>query len=614
MKKKILILLVTVIGFFSCQDVLDIAPDGRKSLDDIFQDDATVGAYLNSCYTNFPEYGLNNYYHTNYRIALSDDAWEGKGPQVAPIYAGALTSSLSVLETEISTTGGWDNIGGFWTNYWANIRRCNVFLSKIGTAKVILETDRSRWTAEAKALRAFYNLELIKHYGTMPIINSPIGFDYDYANLKRESFKASIDNIVNDCNQAMASPNFPWRITAANEKYRFTKAVAASIKSQAILFAASDLFNDGNNYWDEAEKITKSALDDCLSNGYQLYTTLLNPTLFQTAYHELFCLAPEISENPSDKESILTTRYGGANFWDIAGLKMMSPTKCGIMPTQELVDAYGMKTTGQPILKLEQPYLDEKHLEPNYNPTSGYDPQNPYVDRDPRFYATVYANGSTRKNRLGVVTTIETWFGGNNGIEPSNDKATGTGYYPKKYDFPNNGVTGTTAVNVSYRAFRLAELYLNYAEAANENGHTTEAIAAINVIRARVDMPSIDAAGLSKEQARLLIRNERRVEMAHEEVRYYDIRRWMKPNQDLSSTVRYVTAMWIIRKGTAPNYTFEYKRCVAGDTWNSTSNKWNDTGKERLCFSNKYLFWPIPLEEAKRLYGASGIQWQNPGW
>ena len=614
MKNKILIFSLIILGFSSCQDVLNIAPDGRKSLDEMFQDDATVGAYLNSCYTQFPKYGLNNYFHTNYRIVLSDDAFEGKGAQVAAIYAGGVTSSASVQETELQPTGGWDNIGGFWTNYWANVRRCNVFISKIGTAKVTLESDRNRWTAEAKALRAFYNLELIKHYGAMPIVTSPIGLDYDYANLKRATFKECVDNVVKDCNEAIATPDLPWRITAINEKYRFTKAVAASIKSQAILFAASDLFNGGNDYWAEAERITKNSLDTCLMNGYQLYTTLRNPTLFQTAYHELFCTVADISEDPADKESILTTSYAGGNFWNVAGLKMNTPAKCGLQPTQELVDAYCMKTTGQPILKLEQPYLDEKHLEPNYNPTSGYDPQNPYKDRDPRFYATVYANGSTRKNRAGVVTTIETWFGGNNGIDPSIGAASGTGYYPKKYDFPNNGVTGAGATNVSYRAFRLAELYLNYAEAANENGNTANAIAAINVIRARVSMPAIVATGLTKEQARLLIRNERRVEMAHEEVRYYDIRRWVKPNQDLSATVRYVTAMWILRKGTTPNYTYEYKRCVAGDVWNATTSTWNNTGIERLCYSNKNLFWPIPLAEAKKLYGATGTQWQNPGW
>ena len=612
MKHLFIIITILFLGFTSCQDVLNILPDGRKTLDEIFQDDATVGAYLNTCYTRFPLYGLNNYLHNNFRIVLSDDAFD-MGALVLPIYAGSMTSSASVQETE-NNQSTQDNYGGFWNNYWANIRRCNVFLSRIETAKVTLESDRNRWTAEAKTLRAFYNFELIKRYGPLPVITSPLGLDYDYDQLKRASFKECVDNIVNDCDEAIATADFPWRITATSERYRFTKAVAAAIKSQAILFAASDLFNDNNNYWAEAEKITKHSLDTCLANGYELYTTLRNPSLFEHPYQELFCNVADISAEPADKESILTTKYNGSNFWNVAGLPMLQNARSGTLPTQELVDAYGMVTTGEPVLNLEQPYLDEKHLEPNYNPASGYDPLNPYKNRDPRFYAAIYSNVSKRYNKSNVLTNVETFAGGNNGINPTSQKFTLTGYYTKKYDYPTNGVTGKTAVSVSYRAYRLAELYLNYAEAANENGHTAAAIAAVNVIRQRAGMPIIDAAGLDKDKARLRIRNERRVEMALEEVRYFDMRRWSKPNSDLKATARFVTAMWIERIGTSPNYSYEYRRCVVGDAWDKTTSAWKNTGRERLIYENKYLFWPIPLDEANRLYGATGQIWQNPGW
>ncbi len=608
MKYKSIIFACFLFGLSACQDVLDIMPDGRKTLDEMFQDDATVGAYLNTCYTNFPQYGLMNYLHNNFRIVLSDDAYD-RGGLVLPIYDGTMTASSSVQEDE-RNQANQDNRGGFWNNYWANIRRCNVFLDRIGTAKVNLETDRNRWTAEAKTLRAFYNFELIIRYGSLPIVTSPIGLDYDYGNLTRPSFKECVDNIIKDCDEALAVEDFPWRITAVSERYRFTKAIASAIKSQAILFAASDLFNDGENHWEEAERITKKSLDDCLANGYDLYRTVRNPSIFEHAYHELFCNVADISSDPADKESILTTKYNGSNFNRVAGLFMMNSGRSGTLPSQELVDAYGMVTTGEPVLNLEQPYLDEKHLEPNYNPGSGYDPQQPYKDRDPRFYVTVYHNGSKRLNQQNVLTTIETYFGGNNGINPPAHKSTTTGYYTRKYDHPTNGITGRPSVSISWRKYRLAELYLNYAEAANENGNTADAIAAINIIRQRAGMPLLDTNAFNKEQARLRIRNERRVEMALEEVRYFDIRRWTKPDGDLSSTARYVTGMWIEKEGT----NLVYRRCVAGDVWNRNTGTWSGTGKERLIFENKYLFWPIPLDEANRLYGATGKVWQNPGW
>ncbi len=608
MNYKSIIFACLIWALSACQDVLDIVPDGRKTLDEMFQDDATVGAYLNSCYTNFPQYGLMNYLHNNFRIVLSDDAYD-RGGLVLPIYDGNMTAISSVQENENNQKNN-DNYGGFWNNYWANIRRCNVFLGRIGTAKVNLESDRNRWTAEAKTLRAFYNFELILRYGSLPIVTSPIGLDYDYENLTRPSFKACVDNVIKDCNEALAVEDFPWRITATSERYRFTKAIAAAIKSQAILFAASDLFNDGNNYWSEAEAITKKSLVDCLTNGYKLYTEVRNPSIFEHPYHEFFCNVADISADPTDKESILATKYNGSNFNKVAGLYMMNSGRSGTLPSQELVDAYGMVTTGEPVLNLEQPYLDEKHLQPNYNPASGYDPQNPYANRDPRFYATVYFNGSKRLNLQNVMTTIQTYFGGNNGINPPVHKSTTTGYYTKKYDHPTNGITGKPSVPISWRKYRLAELYLNFAEAANENGNTTEAIDSLNVIRKRAGMPAIVATGLSKEQARLRIRNERRVEMALEEVRYFDIRRWQKPDGDLSNSARFVTAMWIEKEGA----NLVYRRCVAGDVWDRAKSEWTGTGKERLIFSNKYLFWPIPSDEAKRLYQATGKIWQNPGW
>ncbi len=613
MKNKILILFLVIIGFSSCGDVLDVAPDGRKSLDEVFLDDATTAAYLNSCYKNFPHFGVRNYFWTNYRIALSDDAWEG-WIQVLPIYNGNMTSSSNVQENEINQKG-WDNGSdrgnGFWNKHWSNIRSCNVFLSRIGTAKVNVESDRMRWTAEAKTLRAFYNLELIKRYGPLPVVTSPIGLDYDYGQLKRGTYKECVDNIVKDCNEAIAINDLPWRITAENEAYRMTKAIAHSIKSQAILFVASDLWNDNKNHWVEAEKITKEALDACTANGYELYTSVRNPSLFSSAYSEYFCSVTDFAATPIDKETILASSNRISIWQTIMGLTFMAPNKSGLNPTQELVDAYGMQASGKPVLKLGMPYNDERHLDPNYNPGSGYDALNPYVGRDPRFYATVYYNGSTRQNKTAVITTVETFMGGNCSINPSNSKYSGTGYYAKKYDHPLSG--SPTAVASTYRIYRLAELYLNYAEAAIENGHIADGFAAMNVVRARASMPAVDPTGLTVTDARFIVRNERRVEMAYEENRYFDNRRYQKPDGDLSATDRFVTAMWIIRSATTP-YTYTYKRCVVGDSWNATTNSWIGSGQERACYTNKYLLWPIELNEAKRLYGATGVLWQNPGW
>ena len=604
MKNKILILLFAFLGITSCQKALDVAPDGRKTLDEVFADDATTSAYLNSCYQNFPTWGITDWWYTNMRIAYSDDAWDW-GPDVFPFYQGSATAANPIQEND-GGAAGWDNTIGFWNKHWQNIRRCNVFLSRIATATVASEADRARWTAEAKALRAFYNLELIKRYGGMPIVTSPIGLDYDYKQLKREPFKACVDNIIKDCDEALATPEFPWRITAPNEAFRFTKAIAAFVRSSAILFAASDLWNGGQNYWAEAETITKKSLDDCLANGYELYSKVTNPSIFQSAYQEYFCSRVDWSAAPVDKETILASRQL-TNWIDVHGMPIQNANESGLCPSQELVDAYDMQATGQPILKLDKPYLDEKHLQPNYNPGSGYDPANPYVGRDPRFYATVYYNGAKRKNIKGILTEIQTYYTGNCGINPNDHKqSTGTGYYIKKYDHPS--AIKSSGIPVSYRVMRLSELYLNYAEAANENGHVAAAVAAVNVVRARAGMPPINP--VSKEEARLLVRHERRVELTYEENRYFDVRRWSKPDGDLAATDHYITGMWILKTGA----TFDYKRFVIGDSWNTATGAWTNTAMPRACYTNKFLIWPIQLDESRRLEAATGKKWQNPGW
>jgi len=617
MKNIIIIFVLLLLGLTSCQDVLNVSPDGRQSVADMFKAETTTGAYLNSCYQYMPADGLQDYFWTNYRIGLSDDAYHGRLTLLA-MYNGSMTSQNNPQESTSGASPSGVQTGGVWLNFWQGIRCCNIFLAHIDSATVTTLGYKKRWKAEARVLRAFYNFELIKRYGPLPIITSELGISSDYSQLRKPTFKECVDNIIQDCDSAITYglPEFKWRASTASEGYRMNAAKARAIQSEAMLFAASPLWNDGNNYWTKTDSITLIALNDLLDNlkgGYALYSTVRNPSIFGTnAYQEYLCSAVDFSATPIDKETIMASKTVIANWYNIQGVPIMNPVQSGLNPTQELVDAYGMKTTGKPVLNLAKPYNDDQHLSPNYNTGSGYDPQNPYLNRDPRFYATVYYNGSTRKNRNAIVTAIETFQGGNCSIDPGNIQNSATGYYPRKYDHPNGG--SPTNVNVSYKIYRLAEMYLNYAEAANENGHTTEAINAINTVRKRSSMPLLSAVGLSKDDARLLIRNERRVELAFEENRYFDNRRYVTPDADLSSTDRYVTGMWILRSGTAPNYTYTYMRCVVNDKWDNTTNSFVGSGQQRECYSNKYLRWPIPFDEAKRLYGVTGILFQNPGW
>lgn len=626
---KYILLFLSVFTFLSCSEVLDMAPDGKLTLDEVFEDNDKVGAFLNSCYTNMPAKGTRYFFWSRGPVVWSDEAWDTDAEAESWIIAGRLyngdASAGNHPITNISTEGG---NGEYWARYWNAIRNTSLFISRIDQAVVDNPAERSRWKAEAHLLRAFYYSELLKWFGTgLPIVREPQDFSDDFSGVTKASYYEVVQFIIEDCNVALATEELPWRITTNGEAGRVNKALAEAIRSTMILFAASPLYNDGQNYWEEAYQINKAAVENLKSNGYELYNKVNLPQTylsdeayidpekdpFAALYNEYFTQNMAYTSNPVDRETIYQSRDGQGNIWNIDGIGSQDGYKTGTCPTQELVDAYET-IDGQTILDLQEPYLDERHLQPNYNPENAlYDPQNPYVNRDPRFYASIYYNGSKRKalwnfaespeshenypagigNRPRVIAT---YVGEpRTGIHPTVRTATRTGYYQRKFLHPNSG-NDTPVGGANWKLYRLGAIILNYAEAAAEAGHLEEATQAVNEIRARVNMPPIPS--LPQEELILRIRNERRVELAMEENRYFDVRRWTMPTGDLSATDRWLTAMEITR----------------GDDGNFTYNRRNVREVERKNYENKFLWVPIPLNEANRLQSITGVNWQSPGW
>jgi len=622
-------LLSTVFILSSCEDVLDSAPDGKLSFEQVFSDPESVGAYLNSCYSMMPGKGYRYYQFTNFFDAVCDNGWESETVSTLPVpLMYSKEASASNHPFYLYSSNGIDDKGPrnskFWDVYWPAIRKCAVFLKYIPTAKVADETTRNRWNAEAHILRAYYYLELIKLYGgNLPIEDEPYSFEADFSSLEQKSFYEIIQFIIDDCNQALNTNDLPWRITTAAEEFRTTKAVAEAIKSRAILYAASPLFNDGKNHWDEAYQITKNSVANLKANGYALYTNLVYPDEYLEAFdgNEYAALFNEYhtkkmlyQSGEADQETIWQNHSAfsqGLQLFAYQGIGFQYGGKTGINPSQELADAFETKD-GEPILKLDNPYLDEKHLSPNYNTTSLYNSQDPYKNRDPRFYATIYHHLSHRKcfwaategsflpgvrDRL-ITTNIEDK---NTGKDLLAHSRTRTGYYHRKSIHPTVGMDSPMDIQIAppVKLFRLAEMLLNFAEAAAENNKLTEALEAVNEVRARVGMPELPAS-LSKDQLILRIRNERRVELAYEEHRYFDVRRWSKPTDDLSKTDKWITAMEIKIDASKPTG-YSYERVNIGPN-------------ARECWKSKNLLLPIPVEEASRLENITNKTWQRPGW
>lgn len=629
--------LATVI--YSCSDVLNQAPDGKISLEEVFGDNDKTMYYLNTCYSGINAKGCLYFFWSRGPVNWCDDSWDADDLDVSwaasrRYYDGNASASDFPANYNAGDSG---NESVSWARSFQRIRNCAVFLQNIPNAKVNSENDRSRWTAEAHILRAYYYSELLMWFGcSLPIIREPYTYDADFSKVERSSFHDVVEFIVEDCDAALACEELPWRITTDSEAMRMTKAVAWAIKSRMTLFAASPLYNDGNNYWEEAYSVNKAAVQALESNGYALYDKLNQaavwgdekaylPTAASQYFNEYFCNSGAYAADPADKETIYQLRDGAnLDLANVDGIGAILGYKTGTCPSQELVDAFET-IDGQPVLDLAKPYLDEQHLKPNYNSSNTtYDKNNPYANRDPRFYATVYYNGSKRYcnwsteaekksfENLGQgkgenVRIITTWDAyedakGNiiNSPEPLMGRSmtgrtpTRTGYFQRKFLHPNSGVE-MRLNGARHKDYRLAEIYLNFAEAAMEAGHTDEAITYVNKVRARAGMPGLPA-GLSGENLRQRIHNERRVEFALEGNRYFDVRRWHKPDEDLSATDRWITGAHITHM---QDGTYKYERTIL---------------KERQCYTNKWLKMPIPLTEVNNMRAITGEDWQNPGW
>ena len=602
MKKKLLYTCIAAsfaLSLGSCSDVMDVTPDGRLSLEEVFANPDYTAAYFSQGFDNLPDKMMNYYWFDNLPSALSDESWscdDVEGVGAINAYKGQGSARENLFETCYNENFECQ----YWERYWKSIRTINVFLQNIPTAAVNSEIDRSRMTAEAHVLRAYYYLQLIKWYGALPIIKVPFPDDVDYSTVKKSSAVDCLKFVVEDCETAMLCEDLPWRIVNDREFRRLTRAMAAAIRSQAALYAASPLYNTGGeNLWDYAYEKNKDSYQKLKANGYELYTQQHHPEEYLNAYGEYFAQNATGGANPIDRETIWLDIKDNWGMWWVWGLPIQSNYRAGCVPSQELVDAYDMLETGKPVLDLKQPYLDETHLQPNYTEGSGYNPARPYEGRDPRFYATIIYNGAS----IYVGNTksvVQTYNGGNSELRDNDRRYTRTGYYLNKYR-NWQAYSGLSGQDGKWKHYRMGEVYLNLAEAAIEAGHIDEGLALINDIRHRAGFdPSVDVTATTQEEARLLLRHERQVEFAFEEHRFFDTRRWTRNEEDLENE-KFCTGMRAKRSGLK----LTYERFIVGSDGSSPS---------KLSYKAKWHFLPIPIDDVSSLEDQTGDRWQNYGW
>lgn len=464
---------------------------------------------------------------------------------------------------------------GLWATAYSAIREANYYLeaSKGLTfddfkankdyEKNMIRFIRSEF--EVRFLRAYFYFNLVRQYGDVPFLTKVMS-DKEINTLTRKPYKEVLQFIYDECD--VVRDNLPVSQTNPNqENGRVGRIAAMALKARAKLYEASLLFNPNNdkNLWLEAAKANKAVIDSCAANNIKLgkYTDLWG------------------TENYKASEMIFVKRIGDLNGLERYNFPIgVEGGSSGNCPTQNLVDAYEMKATGLAW----------------YEPGSGYNERNPYAGRDPRFEMTIAKNGDSGWPSYNS-RDLETFRGGANGLPISG--ATPTSYYLKKYVDPSVDLRPSTSNSKrhSWITYRLAEFYLNYAEAtfqylnsadATNKDLTMSARDAVNKIRKRTDVNMPDfPVGMTPTEFENKYMNERMVELAFEGHRFWDVRRWKKGKDFF----KVINRMKLTKDQATGKISYERETIF---------RQWND----------KMYFFPIPDKEIRKNPNLT----QNEGW
>ncbi len=591
--------LVLLFGANSCTDVLDVTPKDQFPDQAVFTDPNLAQAFLNDMYR-----GLG---HGLYEIMLASLADE---TQFIHVYA---TDKIVQAVITSSDRGALDD-GRFahfnWGPNYSRIRQTNIFLSHID-ATPFDSALKQRMKGEAFFLRAYFYHNLMRMYGGVPLITKVYGLDENYA-VARNSFKETVDFIVANADSAAAL--LPLSYSGADVG-RATKGAALALKARVLLYAASDLYNVNpcaqpeNCYTPPQDRVAlwraaKNAAQAVMDLGvYHLFRP--SPANAQEAaknYGDLFLQT--MSEEVILSRFFLSTRDDGYNPGLHNGPNGFH-TWGGNTPIQNLVDDYRM--------------ADGSKFDWS-NPAHA---AAPYANRDPRFYATIAYDGAPWRTRpddvkdldpYGMIQTfralklpdssvvagldtrdspVENWNGGY------------SGYYIRKFIDPSINAQFIKE-QVPWIFFRYAEVLLNYAEASIELNEVGDALAALNQIRRRAGMPDLLAGANLRDE----YRNERRIEMAFEEQRFFDVRRWMIAPQALSLPARginiYLRGANRLDRSTWTSYRYQTDT-VQQRAWNNTACA---TGPGNDLSAVCMYFMPIPRDELNRNLSLK----QNPGY
>jgi len=612
---------LTLLPLSCSEDFLDTKPLDKISADATWADGALSEAFIFNVYSYLGYGGFEE----EALASLTDEAmFTHSGRNINVITEGSLSAA---------TTGN-TVIVPQWDELYLAIRQANIAIQELPEATFEDAELKDRLLGEARFLRAYYYHQLMRYYGSAPLIDRPYELDEDYS-IARSTYAENVDFVLGDLDQAIAlldgKPQTPGRAS---------KFSAMGLKSRVLLYAASDLrdgptasanssahagysnlelvaYTGGDRMarWNAAKVASKELLD--ATSGYKL--DLNAPVSPEAGFQNYLSIAMGGGSSVGDaaaRAELLFERTHSPLFtvesqWPLGGIHQginNGPNGyhnwAGNTPIQQLVDDYEM--------------MDGSKFDWN-NPTHSADP---YANRDPRFYATILYDGADWKPRPSDVAAMDpndqiqtgSYANGSGGVIPGIDtrdspienwNGSRTGYYVRKFIDADPALADnqSSAQVIPWPFIRYTEIALNYVEACLETGDEGEAINWLNKIRYRVGMPAVTATGSELVE---LYRNERRVELAYEEHRFFDARRWMIAPETLGRGIKVMRVSATLKPGATPLVPYRHDKNVYDYSYNVVDN----TDNETRSWDDKMYFFPLNRDEINR----NDKLIQNPGY
>lgn len=598
-KSFIISFFLLPIVLMSCEDFalgnkfLQKPPSGDVTIDTIFSKAEYAKRILWKSYSDLPYRIVRGYENTNSMWmgnleALTDLnhsylSWDGPSTLY---YSGSYNASKE------NGNGGNGNFGSKFrfngSGAWESIRHAWLFIENANRIPDMDKEEKNRMVAEAKIVIATQYSHMLRHYGSVPIVDRAIKPD-DVNFPKRPTLQATVDFIIQMLDEAIATEDLPWNISESeinNWDGRMTKASAMGLKVRVLLFTASPLFNANEPYfpgeasekkmtwfgnydegrWKLAAKAGKEFFDAMASEGfYKLNENSSYRKAFQDAYY-----------TRGTTESLISVRrdFKSTN-------ALMQATRWGAScPTKEYFDMF--------------PMADGSDFDWN-NPEHA---KNPFINRDPRLSETilldgdVFGAGIAEINMAKAGDTKNYPKGKDYGLKNYLDAPTMSSGLPlRKFVLDRQGEYKQRVIHWSY--LRISEIYLSYAEALNETGATSEAFAYVNAVRSRVGLGNLPSS-MNKEELREAILKERACEFGWEEVRFFDLIRW-KREGDFTKPLHGIN---LYKHRDTKEYLIEVKQ-LNKRAWQKPDG-----------FSAKWYLSAYPSKEIDKGYGMV----QNPGW